>query len=38
MTLTSTHPIHLRVNLPLTFLLFMYVLTHSWSMDAMVGI
>ena len=38
MTLTSTHPIHLRANLPLFFLLFMYVLAHLWSIDAMVGI
>ena len=38
MTLISTHPIHLHVNLPLFFLLFMYALTHSWGIDATVGI
>ena len=37
MTLTSTRPIHLRANLPLFFLLFMYALTHSWGIDATVG-
>ena len=31
MTLTSTHPIHLCVYLPLFFLLFMYALTHLWA-------
>ena len=38
MTLISTHPIHLYVYLPLIFLLFMYALTHSWGVDATVGI